>query len=88
MSGAVLVESCATVASHRGATLVPFGEALNGFAETAQKKWSPWRRKQKLEAEAPDSIADLISTLVVFADPVLDGTAAQLNWDPAKREWP
>lgn len=87
MSGAVLVESCATVASYRGATLIPLGEALTDFAEIAQTRWSPWRRKQRLEAQGPDRIADLIAGLVVFADPILDGTAAQLSWDPARREW-
>ena len=87
MAGNVLIESCDTVATYRGATLVPLGAALEGFGETAQARWFAWRNKQKLQAEAPENISELIGDLEVFADPVLLGSAAGRLWNPSEREW-
>lgn len=87
MLGSVLVESCSTVASYRGATLVPLGVALDGFPLVAQQKWSAWRTKQKLQAETPEQISDLVADLEAFADPVLDGDAVHGTWDPSTRGW-
>lgn len=87
MAGNVLIESCDTVATYRGATLVPLGAALEGFGETAQARWFAWRNKQKLQAEAPENISELIRALEVFADPVLLGSAAGRLWNPSEREW-
>ena len=87
MAGNVLIESCDTVATYRGATLVPLGAALEGFGETAQARWFAWRNKQKLQAEAPENISELIRALEVFADPVLLRSAAGRLWNPSEREW-
>ena len=87
MAGNVLIESCDTVATYRGATLVPLGAALEGFGEIAQARWFAWRNKQKLQAEAPENISELIRALEVFADPVLLRSAAGRLWNPSEREW-
>lgn len=87
MAGDVLIKSCNTVASHRGTTLVPLRTVLEGFGEIAQAKWFVWRNKQKLQAEAPENISELLGDLEVFADPVLDRGAAERNWNPSEREW-
>lgn len=60
---------------------------LDGYGAVAQSRWAAWRTKQKLEDEAPQRIEDLVDSLVEFADPILDGTAATLTWDPAARAW-
>lgn len=87
LQGSVLMESCATVARFRGVTLVPLEVALSGFAAAAQPRWAAWRRKQKLDKEAPEAIADLIAELEVFTEPLLTGAAAELMWDEKRREW-
>lgn len=86
-SGNVLIESCSTVASYRGATLVPLRTALEGFSVIAQTKWFAWRHKQKLQAEAPENISELMGDLEAFADPVLDRSATERIWDPSLRKW-
>ena len=35
----------------------------------------------------PTRIDDLIVSLVEFAEPILDGTAESLTWDPTSRAW-
>ena len=40
-----------------------------------------------LKDEAPERIDDLIASLADFADPILDGTAEPLIWDPTSRSW-
>ena len=35
----------------------------------------------------PKRIDDLIESLVEFADPILDGTADTLTWEPTERTW-
>lgn len=87
LAGAQLVASTRLVADYRIATLAPLGAVLDGYGEVAQARWAAWRTKQKLEGEAPERIDDLIVSLVEFAEPVLDGTAAARTWDPTSRTW-
>lgn len=87
IAGDVLIESCTTVATYRGATLVSLGIVLEGFGAIAQSKWSAWRNKQKLEAEVPVNISELLRELEAFTDLVLDRSAAERNWNPSAREW-
>ncbi|MCC6227410.1 MAG: nucleotidyl transferase AbiEii/AbiGii toxin family protein [Microthrixaceae bacterium] len=87
LAGAQLVASARLVAEYRIATLAPLGTVLDGYGEVAQARWAAWRTKQKLEDEAPERIDDLIASLVEFAEPILDGTAASLTWDPTSRTW-
>lgn len=87
MSGAQLIDACSAVANYRRATLVPLGEVLGGYPVIAQPRWAPWRNKQQLQAETPESFAELLAGLGEFADLVLDGSAALLTWNPTARAW-
>lgn len=87
LAGAQLVASTRLVTDHRLATLMPLSTVLNGYGDVAQGRWAAWRTKQKLQEEAPERIDDLIDALVEFADPVLDGTAESLTWEPTERRW-
>jgi hypothetical protein len=40
-----------------------------------------------LQDEAPERIDDLIDSLIEFADPILDGSAETLTWEPATHAW-
>lgn len=68
--GAV-VEAIRRVAAHRGAAIQPLSEVLVGFAPLAQRRWTAWRRKQRLTDTTPPSFADLLDDVVRFADPFL-----------------
>ena len=87
MSGAQLIDACSAVANYRRATPVPLGEVLGGYPVIAQPRWAPWRNRQQLQAETPESFAELLAGLEEFADPLLDGSAALLTWNPTARTW-
>jgi hypothetical protein len=87
LPGTQLVASTRLVADYRLATLAPLRTVLDGYGGVAQARWAPWRTKQKLEDEAPERIDDLIVALVEFADPILDGTADTLTWEPTESTW-
>lgn len=87
MSGAQLIDSCAAVADYRQVTLAPMGSVLGGYPVIAQPRCAPWRSKQQFSAETPESFADLLAGLEDFADPVVDGSAVLLTWNPIVRAW-
>lgn len=35
----------------------------------------------------PDRFADVVAAVAAFVDPVIDGSAADLAWDPATGAW-
>ena len=82
-----LSHAMATVAAHREAQLRPLAEALKGMAAAAQPKWRAWRRRQRLEATAPERFGDLLDRCTAFADPVLTGEASGLTWIPDTVGW-
>lgn len=65
-----LEESIRRVAEHRQTALQPLSVALDGFEDIAQARWSAWRRKHNL-VEAPESFAELLTSVTRFADPYL-----------------
>ncbi|MEY4508738.1 MAG: hypothetical protein RLZZ450_860 [Pseudomonadota bacterium] len=44
-------------------------------------------RKQKLTDLLPLAFAEVITAVVEFADPALDGRASELVWDPITGRW-
>lgn len=64
------------VAAYRDTTVQPLADVLDGFAEVAQPRWAAWRTRQQLD-NAPVEFADLLDAVVAFADPVLNGLAAE-----------
>lgn len=87
LDGGVLVMALHRVARHRHAELESLATVLEGFGAMAQTQWSIWRRKQQLEALAPERFTDLIDQFIAFADPAVTGVVTDMQWDPDEWRW-
>jgi len=87
LAGADLAGSVRQVAHHRQVELVPLVRALDGYGEIGQARWAAWRRKQQLEERIPAQLAEVVSAVVVFADPAVSGNVTGLSWDPSAGSW-
>lgn len=75
------------VAQYRQVQLQPLTPLLDTLPDTAQRKWDTWRRKQRLEATTPEHFGDLLSSVLAFTEPVLEGSAEGLAWDIVTKSW-
>ncbi|WP_240630138.1 nucleotidyl transferase AbiEii/AbiGii toxin family protein [Specibacter cremeus] len=75
------------VAAFRRVPTGPLAVVLSGMAEHAQSKWMTWRRKQRLEMATPERFQELIDRCIVFADPVLGGSADGFVWSCERKAW-
>jgi hypothetical protein len=87
VDGDRLGTSIAVVARHRHAKLSPLAEVLDGYADLVQVRWGRWRVKLHVEDSTPEQFGDLLSLVIAFADPLLEGAADGRTWDPASRSW-
>lgn len=87
VDGSELVRSIRDVADHRGVEPQALRSVLDGYAEIGQARWAAWRRKQRLDDRLPDGFADVISAVIDFADPAIDGRVDGLAWDPESGTW-
>jgi predicted nucleotidyltransferase component of viral defense system len=85
--GTDLTGALGATANHRGVQLTPLGPLTAQMPDRAQPKWARWRAQQDHGAKLPEAFADVLEAVTRFADPVLDGTAAGLDWEPAARAW-
>ena len=87
VEGALLQEAIAVVARFRQIALEPLGPLVSQMPGLAQRKWTVWRRRQRLEARTPESFADVLGECVAFAEPAIAGRVGQLTWSPTARSW-
>jgi len=87
VDGTELVGSIQQVASHRQVELVSLAQVLKGYGEIGQRRWSAWRRKQKLEDRLPERFGDVVAAVVIFGEPTIDGSARGHRWDPSGGVW-
>jgi hypothetical protein len=73
--GDELQSAITRVAAHRRAGLLPLREILDGYPAIAQPRWAAWRRGQRLDDRPPSQFTDVLDHVIIFADPVLTGTA-------------
>lgn len=84
---AELAASLQRVADHRWVELSPLARILDGYGAIGQGRWQAWRKKQQLEDRLPEQFADVVSAVVFFADPVIEGPARDSAWDPGVGAW-
>ena len=84
--GAELATALAAVATHREIELRPLTLVLAGYAGLAQTRYQFWRRKNRRE-ELPEHFDDVLTQVIAFADPAVNGGVAQLTWRASSGAW-
>ncbi|MFC1442112.1 nucleotidyl transferase AbiEii/AbiGii toxin family protein [Streptacidiphilus sp. N1-10] len=75
-------------AAHRGIELRPLSGVIRDLAARRQISYAAWRRKQEADRDAyPLLFNDVCTTVVSFADPLLDSAADLSRWDAVARRW-
>ncbi len=87
VDGGELVASIRDVADHRQTEPAPLARVLDGYGDIGQQRWAAWRRKQRLDDRLPERFEDVVTAVIGFADPAIEGTAASDSWDPAHGTW-
>ncbi len=76
------------VGAFRGVELESIGPYLADYDDTAQGKWTAWRRKGQLEELCLPTLDGQLAEIVVFIDPVLVGTLTDNSaWNPDSYSW-
>jgi hypothetical protein len=77
------------VAAYRRSEVGSLREALDGYAAVGQSRWQAWRAKQNLDDRLPASFADVLRSVVTFADGIGDVAPVpdQRSWSPLTRKW-
>jgi nucleotidyltransferase AbiEii toxin of type IV toxin-antitoxin system len=87
IDGNELSTSIREVARHRGTNLAPLDQTLAGYGAIGQQRWHAWRRKQLLDDRLPASFADVLESVIAFADPAITGRTSAETWNPATGTW-
>jgi Nucleotidyl transferase AbiEii toxin, Type IV TA system len=87
LTGSEMRDSLRRVAGHRQVELVPLSRILDGFGPIGRARWAIWRGKQRLEDRLPEPLAEVLSAVAAFADPVISDTARDRTWDPGLGDW-
>ena len=82
-----LRESIVRVAQFRNTELSPLSAALTGYADIAQRRWLSWLEKQRIDATVPKEFSVVLDTAILFADPIVVGTAIAGTWSPTDQRW-
>jgi hypothetical protein len=77
------------VATFRETTLRPLLPGLGRMPETAQAKWSNWRRRQSRASDLPEQFDEVLRAVAAFIDPVLNPAApnAGSRWQSVQQTW-
>lgn len=81
-----LFRAIQVVATYRNVALAPLADALDGYANLAQSRWSAWRRRSNSD-QLPDAFAEVLNAVIEFADPVLSGQVSVGVWDVDDSAW-
>jgi hypothetical protein len=75
------------VAEHRGVTLRPLRDGLDGYAEAGQGRWSAWRARQHLDDRLPPRFDVAVDEVLRFADGCFHEAVDGSTWSPTDRAW-
>ncbi|MFD6453099.1 nucleotidyl transferase AbiEii/AbiGii toxin family protein [Nocardia sp. NPDC060220] len=86
VQGSELQDAISAVAGFRQATIIPLGEALDGYPAIGQTKWAAWRRRTD-NLVLPEDLREVVAAVVIFGDPALSGNVSGQVWDHRERLW-
>ncbi len=86
VQGSELQDAISAVAGFRQATIIPLGEALDGYPAVGQTKWAAWRRRTD-NLVLPEELGEVVAAVVIFGDPALSGNVSGQVWDHRERSW-
>jgi hypothetical protein len=76
------------VATYREIALRPLLPGLDRMYETAQEKWSNWRRRQSHRNDLPEHFDGVLRAVAALVDPVLTATPLTLSrWIAVEQTW-
>lgn len=81
-----LRKSIEVVARYRNVAPEALLPRLEAMTPRSQQKYNAWRIRSHRETELPLALADLLSTVANFTDPVLSTTTTG-DWNPHLRTW-
>ncbi len=87
IDGSEVARAIRRVAEHREVRLRPLAQALDGYGQIGQQRWTAWRRRQRLEDRLPEQFGDVVAAVIDFADPAILGSAEGHSWEPATHKW-
>jgi len=87
ISAQILAAAIAATAGHRGVKLQPLEQLLAPLAQLREAAWAAFVARAGLASDVPNDLADVISDVVAFADPLLAGDVTDGEWDQARRRW-
>jgi hypothetical protein len=88
LNGDELTTALHNTANHRGIELRPLSEAISDLPTRRQAPYTAWRRRQGRAAEShPEAFAELVATVIAFADPLAADEAQGRTWHPDDKAW-
>jgi predicted nucleotidyltransferase component of viral defense system len=87
IDGKTLRESVQRVAKHRDVELAPLRFVLADYAPLAQRRWTAWLKKQRIEARVPAEFSTVLDLVTLFADPVMAADDPLGTWNSVERRW-
>jgi hypothetical protein len=87
VAGADLARALTEVAGYRQIELSSLADTLAGYARQAQPRWAAWRRKERLDDRLPAAFADVVDSVLMFAEPAVTGGVDGRRWDPISVMW-
>jgi hypothetical protein len=87
IDGHELTTAITQVAGYRELRLASLDHILDGYPALAQPRWAAWRRKHRLDDQLPDDFTAVLTAVIAFADPVLNGATTGHSWNATDRAW-
>jgi len=87
VDGADLSNAILQVTRHRQVSLVPLNQVLDGYAPPAQRRWTGWRRKHRLDDRLPERFEQVLGAVIAFGDPAISQNVADRVWSAAEQAW-
>jgi predicted nucleotidyltransferase component of viral defense system len=81
-----LGEALEATAKHRKHDLQPLREVIDTLPEARQAPWLAFRERAGVDPVTPESLADVVTAVMTFADPVLGGQRTG-TWNPRSQAW-